>query len=234
MARFNPKTKNGYSMFTMRSLLQKAIRRGDLDNAGFAANELDEGYHAYLWKTLLTISAEDCYGIMTKELIALYQADEIKNKGKKAGERDQIFVAKAVVLLCLARKNCNFMFADRELELGEMPGPDDLKPFEIEYGQFKGIPEYTFDNHTVEGRRAGKTDLDMTISEEQALSPHQYSLFDGASWGPYYDREIRRGNIGPKEQAAIKKFQEGKEADPTHHGEYWPPDHMDGDDGTKK
>ena len=32
-------TKNGHSMYDMVSLLQKAIRRGDAEVAGYAANE---------------------------------------------------------------------------------------------------------------------------------------------------------------------------------------------------
>lgn len=229
MARFNPRTKNGYGLFTMRSLLQKAIRRGDCDYAGYAANEMFEGYHAYLWKSLMTISAEDCYGIVTKELVALYKADEIANKGKKGASRGNIFVAKAIVLLCLARKNrdacylaCNFMNPDRELAVNEIPGPDDLAHYEEEYGTSIKIPEYTFDIHTAQGRRAGKTDLDMTVDEERALYPHQYSLFDNASWKNYYDEEIRRGNIGRQEQAAVAEFQKGRESDPTHNGMIWP------------
>lgn len=234
MPRFSPTTKSGHSLFTMRSLLQKAIRRADLDHAGYAANEMFEGYHSYLWKTLLTISAEDCYGVITKEIVALYQADEIKNKGKKGGDRDCIFVAKALVLLCMARKNrdgcyvaCNFMLSDRELDIGEIPGPDELEHYAKEYGRFMKIPEYTYDNHTIEGRKAGKTDLDMTIDEEAALTPHQYSLFDGASWENYYNHEIRQGHIGPKEQREIKKFQQGKVSDPTFRGTRWPTDRTD-------
>lgn len=64
-------TKNGHSMYDMVSLLQKAIRRGDVEIAGYAANELRGRYNAYLWRRLLAISAEDCYGIMTKEIEAM-------------------------------------------------------------------------------------------------------------------------------------------------------------------
>lgn len=46
-------TKNGHSMYDMVSLLQKAIRRGDAEVAGYAANELRGRYNAYLWRRLL-------------------------------------------------------------------------------------------------------------------------------------------------------------------------------------
>ncbi len=115
-------TKNGYNMHEMSSMIQKAIRRCDIPHAAYAANELSVKYRQYLWKRLLTVSAEDCYGIMTKEIIALEQADEFVNKGRKPGETNDLFIAKAVVLMCMARKNrdadyvaCNFMWGDRPL-----------------------------------------------------------------------------------------------------------------------
>ena len=40
-------TKNGHSMYDMVSLLQKAIRRGDVEIAGYAANELRGRYNAW-------------------------------------------------------------------------------------------------------------------------------------------------------------------------------------------
>lgn len=222
---YSPKTKSGHSMYTMSSMLQKAIRRGDLNHAGYAAYELFGDYHLYLWKRLLTISAEDCYGIMTQEIIALKIADDTVNAGRKGYYRDCLFVAKALVLLCLARKNrdgcyvaCNFMYPKRTLELDEIPTDIDISASHL---GTDGIPDWVFDVHTWEGKRRGKTDLDMTISEEQALYPHQYSLFDDASWDNYYKQEIGAGRIDVRQQQKIKEFQQGKEGDPTHNGEVW-------------
>lgn len=224
---FNPRTKHGHSLYTMSSMLQKAIRRGDLQHAGYAANEMFGDYNAYLWKRLLTVSAEDCYGIMTREIVALKQADEIVNGKKKGYDRDQLFVAKALVLLCLARKNrdgcyvaCNFMVPDRTLKPEEVPSDYLIADMRLENGE---IPEWVYDIHTIEGRRNGKTDLDMTIDEQAALFPKQLSLFDNASWEFYYDDQFKKGNItDPKQKEAIRKFQEGKENDPTHCGEVYP------------
>lgn len=234
MGGFNPTTLSGHSLYTMRSLLQKAIRRGDLDHAGYAANEMYGGYYEYLWKTLLVISAEDCYGIMTKEIMALKQADDYKNKGKKGDQRDCIFIAKALVLLCLARKNrdgcyvaCNFMWSDRELDIGEIPGPNDLEWLKEDYEKFLNVPDYTYDCHTREGRARGKTDVDMVRDEEAALCPHQLSLFDNGSWELSYEEDRKKGKVTPKMEEQLKEFQKGKEADPTHQGEYWPPDHRE-------
>lgn len=98
---FEALTKNGYNLFEMSSMIQKAIRRCDIPHAAYAANEMSVKYRAYLWKRLLTVSAEDCYGIMTKEIMALKEADDYVNQRNKPGETNDLFIAKAVVLLCI-------------------------------------------------------------------------------------------------------------------------------------
>ena len=87
----NPRTKNGYSMFEMSSMIQKAIRRCDIPHAAYAAAELYPGYRTLLWNRLLTVSAEDCYGIMTREIMALAQADERLNGKKPADKANMVF-----------------------------------------------------------------------------------------------------------------------------------------------
>ena len=57
---FQFRTRNGHNMYDMASMLQKAIRRCDVEKAGYAAMELFGNYNKYLWKRLLVISAEDC------------------------------------------------------------------------------------------------------------------------------------------------------------------------------
>lgn len=64
----NPRTKNGYNMHEMSSMIQKTIRRCDIPHA---AAELYPRYRTLLWNRLMTVSAEDCYGIMTQEIMAL-------------------------------------------------------------------------------------------------------------------------------------------------------------------
>ena len=117
-----PVTKNGYSMFEMSSMIQKAIRRCDIPHAAYAATELYPSYRTMLWNRLLTVSAEDCYGIMTKEIVALSQADERVNAKKSAEKCNMVFLAKAIVLLCMARKSrdadyvaCNYLWGNRKL-----------------------------------------------------------------------------------------------------------------------
>ena len=56
-------TKRGYEFGEVSSAMQKAIRRGDTRLAGYWALELwASGYGNYVWKRLLTVSAEDCWG----------------------------------------------------------------------------------------------------------------------------------------------------------------------------
>ncbi|MEW6171347.1 MAG: hypothetical protein AB1472_07325, partial [Candidatus Omnitrophota bacterium] len=65
-------TKRGYDFYEVSSAMQKAIRRGDPDVAGYFAVELFESnYSNYLWERLLIISAEDCWGVITQEILAL-------------------------------------------------------------------------------------------------------------------------------------------------------------------
>jgi hypothetical protein len=54
---------------------QTAIRRADAKLAGYWALELwESGFGQYVWRRLLTVSAEDCWGILTQEVKALHDA----------------------------------------------------------------------------------------------------------------------------------------------------------------
>ena len=225
---FSPKTKSGYSLYTMSSMLQKAIRRCDVNNAAFAAKELRGSYNNYLWKRLLVISAEDCYGVVTKEIVGLKIAHDIVNKGRKGYDTDSIFVAKAVLLLCMARKNrdacyvaCNFLREDRLMNPEDFPEEYMIDIDEAEL-DVDGIPDWVFDVHTLKGKANGKTDLDMIRDEEKALKPKQNSLFDNASWEIDFTIQKAKGTIHSEEEwNRIIKFMAGKESDPTHNGKKW-------------
>lgn len=210
------KTRNGHNMYDMASMLQKSIRRNDIERASYAGYQLYGNYYTYLWKRLLVISAEDCYGIMTKEIIALKLADDEVNKGKKGYNRDPLFVAKAITLLCMARKNrdacyvaCNFMLPDKILDENEIEHID-ISKVELK----EDIPDWVFDVHTLKGKINGKTDLDMTISEQKALEPHQLGLFDNASWEPYYTYARSKGKCNNKEWNKFQEFKQGKTSNP--------------------
>lgn len=203
-------TTHGYNMYDMSSLLQKAIRRGDVVRAAYAASELHPRFRKYLWKRLLTCSAEDCWGIVTKEIIALQQADEYVNGTK--GD-NWLFIAKAVTLLCMAKKNrdadyvcCNFMCPDRNLT------PEEIK--EYDFGNLPEtirVPDYVYDCHTRRGKYNGKTKLDMIMDEQAALSPHQIGMFDDGDWGQFIDSERDEGKMSAADERKYNNFKQGKQ-----------------------
>lgn len=222
------KTLNGYNMYDMASMLQKAIRRCDIPHAAYAAEELMPSFRPYLWRRMVVISAEDCYGIMTKEIIALWEADQEYNKDKKSWtEMSVIFIAKALLLLCLARKNrdadyvaLNFMWNDRLLtkeELDEFVDSSILD--DLQHPERIRIPDYVFDKHTILGKRRGKDEIDFFRDEIQQLRPHQESMFDDGDFGGWHRWESNHGGIAPRTEARYQEFAKGKETDPTHNGE---------------
>jgi replication-associated recombination protein RarA len=181
MSRFRPRTKRGYNLFEVVSAIQKAIRRGDTAMAGYLAIEMFEsGYHNYLWKRLLTISAEDCAGIITQEIKSLHESFLLLNEGAKK-PRSRIFISKAVIVMCQARK-CrdadhlqNFVY-DRQMidakQLTKAIIEAHRNPENIE------LPEYTFDVHTQKGRSKGKTKEQFFAEEFAALHPRDQGEFD--------------------------------------------------------
>lgn len=173
-------TKSGHSFYEMTALMQGAIRRGDVKRAGYAASELFDRYRNYLWRRLLIISAEDCYGIMTKEILALMDAES------RMKQKDEtIFISKAIVLLCYARKNrdadyfaCNLMHSDKPIP------PEEIEALPIE--QYKlddgRIPEWAYNWHTTQGRRMGKDVVDAVETNQACLQPIQLGMFDDCTW----------------------------------------------------
>ena len=204
---YNLKTPAGHDMFEMSSLLQKAIRRQDFNLAGYAVGQLYQWYRDYTWRRVLVISAEDCYGIITKEIIALKEADDYVNKGREKGKFETIFIAKAVTLLLYSEKSrdacyfaCNLTVAnkikyeDMVVDIEKCSIPDE------------GLPTYMLDCHTLKGKLAGKTLKDFCEAENNCLVPHHEGIFDGMSWQNIidYDEEEK------KQKKAKKKEETGQ------------------------
>ena len=93
-------TPKGHNMFDISSLVQKAIRRGDLMYALYASNEMAVSYRGYLWKRLLVTSAEDCFDPLTHLIVKLKEKDD-NNATKNNAE----YIYQAVYILVNARKN---------------------------------------------------------------------------------------------------------------------------------
>lgn len=214
------RTRNGHNMYDMASMMQKSIRRCDIERASYRAYELYGNFSEYMWRRLLVISAEDVWGIMTKEIIALKNADDIVNKKRKGYEKDAIFVAKAVYLLCIAKKSrdacyvaCNFMIPDEVLPEDQIEHMDveQIKEMRLKDSE---IPEWVFDIHTLRGKKAGKTDVEMTVNEEKALKPHQLDFFSDCSWEKAYEDDMKKGRMNDKELFMYNKYLKGKPFNP--------------------
>src|SRR5262245_61122477 len=179
---FHLRTKRGYQLSEVVSAMQKAIRRGDARVAGYFALEMcASGFDQYCWRRLLTISAEDIYGIVTKEVLALQEAYRQLTKGRRRGEQQDmtgwVCVAKAVILMAQAKKSRDadhlvcFVYAQEKID------PQALTHALAE-AEPEPIPDYAYDVHTAQGKRRGKTKQDFFREEFQALAPRQPGLFD--------------------------------------------------------
>ena len=174
-------TKREYSFPAVSSAMQKAIRRGDAKLAGYWALELwSSGFGQYVWKRLLTVSAEDCWGILTAEVKALHEGYLFINKDTPAKKpKGRIFISKAVILLSMAKKSRdadhlqNFVY-DQQAGLDAETLTDELE----QAGEYIPIPDYAYDCHTPQGKKAGKTKADFFKAEQESLSPFIPGLFD--------------------------------------------------------
>ena len=174
-------TKRGYSFPAVSSAMQKGIRRGDAKLAGYWALELwTSGFGQYVWRRLLTVSAEDCWGILTAEVKALHDSyTEINRNIPSKTPKGRIFISKAVILLCLAKKSRdadhlkNFVY-DQMACIDADTLADELN----QSGEYVPIPDYAYDCHTPQGRKMGKTKQEFFKSEQAALDPFIPGLFD--------------------------------------------------------
>lgn len=177
--RYELRTERGYDFYEVASALQKSIRRGQTNVAGYFAIELwESGYGEYCWKRLLTISAEDCFGIITTEIQSLYSAYKmVQVSGKQKG---RVFISKAVILLSQAMKSrdadhlSNLVY-DKHIGISE---GEIERWIDESRAEAMAVPDYTFDIHTKRGRLMGKTKKDFFIEEQAALNPLQKGLFD--------------------------------------------------------
>lgn len=176
------RTERGYDFYECTSAMQKAIRRGDAGIAGYFALELvATGYAEYVWKRLLTVSAEDCYGeTITTEVYNLFRSFRLVNEGAKR-EKGRIFISKAVIILARTLKSRDadhlqcLIYDPHWVEKSEV---DQLLQ-ESDGARLRKIPEYALDIHTRVGRMRGKTKAQFFTDEFAALEPRQPGLFDG-------------------------------------------------------
>lgn len=183
-------TRDGYDFYSIASLFQKSIRRGDIPKASFAAWQLMEKYEGYMWNRMLIITAEDIDGMVGWAIIGLKIQQDMVKKHTNGKNKGTIFVAKAIEILCKSRKcrdacyiDCNWLWNDDKVK--ETLTAEDLECLpeaELENGK---IPSWVYDVHTYWGKKAGKTVWDMIRDEENALTPKAPSLFGDKEWSDF-------------------------------------------------
>jgi replication-associated recombination protein RarA len=138
-------TINGHTLFECSSWMQKAIRRGLIDDAMYCAVELEmSNYGEYLWRRLKAIASEDI-GMANENLPAtigaLYESwSDFQGREQKT---DRLFLGHAILLLCLSAKSRvvdNFQIVHYATHLEEP----------------REVPEWAFDMHTARGKREGR------------------------------------------------------------------------------
>lgn len=145
------KTRHGYDADEVISSLQKAIRRGQLEEATLLAYEMyctSAELEEYLWARLQVISAEDVGTGTWREPVvveALYRMHQ--RIDRSAGDRF-LFAVHAVRLLVTATKDRTSdelaNWARRSVESGE---------------RTPQIPDHALDMHTRRGQEMGRDEL---------------------------------------------------------------------------
>ena len=225
-------TKNGYTVDDMMTMLHSSICQSDIPHASYAALELFPQFRKQMWNRLLIASNEDCHGVMTEEVMALCSSDNKINGKKSVGDANKVFIAKAIILLSMARKNpnanyisCDSLWRDSAMSKEEFLASIDSSLVEhLMRSDFRfQIPDYVFDVHTYRGKMSGKTKLDFFIDENNALKPHQSGLFDNGGMGEFVSRSWTAGyRLNAAYQQRWNDFMNGKETDPTHNGKDFP------------
>ncbi len=147
MAKKQILTTNGYDLFEVSSAFQKAIRRGDEQQALTWATELwNSGYQKYGWKRMAIMVSEDV-GMgepqapsVFKSLLDLYTYfTQMRNETGKL----QFYHAVLYLVKCRKSRYVDLIIAKYEYQ------------FEMDDGSIE-IPDYAFDMHTRKGKRMGR------------------------------------------------------------------------------
>ena len=130
MGKEQAQSRNGHSIFEISSLIQKALRRSDTRMALYAAAEMLPKYRKYLWKRLLTVSAEDCHDMVTQKIVKLHRKDICGSNGY-----DDTIIEEALALLLNANKNrdadffaCNLFNSRDRREFDDKYGKETFDP----------------------------------------------------------------------------------------------------------
>lgn len=155
---FKP-TVGGHQVYEVVSALQKAIRRGELDNALYWSTDLHlSGLDGWLWKRLLVITSEDV-GPGWPEGPAVIRAlyDNYKEYKSRPDNPGALFMHHAVILLCRAPKT---RLVDHALTV-HLVAHDDLH---------RPVPDEALDMHTSRGKGKGRG-IDHFLDEAAKVHP---------------------------------------------------------------
>lgn len=159
MAGWNPRTRSGYSAYEVVSALQKAVRRGELDNALYWAAELDQsGFSDWLWRRLKVMSVEDI-GPAWPEAPAVIKAvhDQWKEAKPRPGGGSVMCIVHAVTCLVRAPKS----------RMNDVAGTVHWSAHEELYRE---IPDEALDGHTQRGKAKGRG-VDWFFDESAKVEP---------------------------------------------------------------
>lgn len=204
-------TKNGYDFFVVSSLLQKSLRRGDLELAARASHELLPKYSNYVWNRLLVISAEDCASLVTGEVMACYlgwcKVNDDRSRAQRVAETEEdvppwnmrkgsrVFFLKALVLLAKCKHSrdadeLGHLVIDRMSESVFQAALDQAEAAMTD--EDLEFPEYTFDMHTGRGKSRGAGREGFLRTEHEAMRA------DNASVLVNFDQLIEGWGVRPE------------------------------------
>lgn len=214
----NELTDKENSVLYTGDILWEALLHRDMDMIGWAVNKLRSTSREFLWDVFVYFSKKNSNELITSEINALQLADDYLNGKKK--EKDEIFISKAVMVLLYALdKKFNNIFSSKLIEYYKDDKfiPIDIynvKPLSLCELKDNEIPNWVFDCHTLKGKKMGKTDWDMTTSEQAALYPLSKDYFSNASWLYIYEQDFKEGSLTEEGITPIRKFAETHKANP--------------------
>lgn len=194
-------TVNNHNLFEVVSALQKAVRRGNVDDALYWAVDMDlSGYADYCWRRLVVMASEDI-GLANPDAVPVIYAlhehyDEMVGKSPKH-RPERLFLVHAVLYLTTSPKS---RIVDNAL-IQHYAEHDRLR---------REIPDYAFDKHTQRGR-AKKRGVEHFFEVGAMVHPypgeaeHELITMVEAGHDPYADGAKRVLNEGRQLQAGPER-----------------------------
>jgi len=161
-------TRSGYDVTTVLAVLTKALEAKNSVMTGWAVCELDNGGGGgfmAVWNYLIDAVTRNCSDNLCCEAWSLLRMSAMLNAKKKANQVScTLPLLKLAFLLC--DENPEHRSTDRVITDAEVT--DALLNHEKPDSEF---PDYTWDVHTLRGKRMGKTSHTFLFSETFSLVP---------------------------------------------------------------